>query len=187
MTTIRLARPGRGEIIAMIHELAAFENAADECTVTELHITAALFGTMQRVASCLSGRGRRRHRRHGLQWFATSPPGTVAGIHLEDLYVREEFRKRLARPLLSTLARECVHLRTQPAPVGQCWRGTATRYSYTTRLAANNFQVDRIIASRAQTGRTGRRSSVNPRLVCVHGGPEVQNLTASAQSTALDV
>ena len=93
MTTIRLAGPGtRPEIVAMIHELAAFENAADECTVAELHITAALFEDAA-VASCYLAE---------VDAIAPSPPWRcgfrnfstwdgVAGIHLEDLYVREEF------------------------------------------------------------------------------------------------
>lgn len=109
MTTIRLARPGdETEIVAMIHELAAFENAADECTVTELHITAALFGDAA-VASCYLAEVDGDVAAMAL-WFRNfSTWDGVAGIHLEDLYVREEFRKRgLARALLSTLAGECV-------------------------------------------------------------------------------
>ena len=43
--TIRPVQPGdEVEITAMIHELAAFEKAADECTVTEAQIRTALFG-----------------------------------------------------------------------------------------------------------------------------------------------
>ncbi len=109
MTTIRLARPGdEAEIVAMIHELAAFENASDECTVTELHITAALFGDAA-VASCYLTEVDGNVAAMAL-WFRNfSTWDGLAGIHLEDLYVREEFRKRgLARALLSTLARECV-------------------------------------------------------------------------------
>ena len=43
-------------------------------------------------------------------WFRNfSTWDGVAGIYLEDLYVRPAFRRRgLARTLLSTLARECV-------------------------------------------------------------------------------
>ena len=53
MTThIRLAQPGdEAEIVAMIQELAEFERASDECTVTESLITAALFGDKP-TASC---------------------------------------------------------------------------------------------------------------------------------------
>lgn len=108
-TNIRLARPGdEAEIVAMIQELAAFENAADECTVTELHITAALFGNSA-VASCHLVEVDGNIAAMAL-WFRNfSTWDGVAGIHLEDLYVRDEYRKRgLARALLSTLAHECV-------------------------------------------------------------------------------
>ena len=45
MTLIRRARPGdETEIVAMIRELAEFERAAEECTVTESQISTALFG-----------------------------------------------------------------------------------------------------------------------------------------------
>lgn len=106
---IRTARPGdEAEIVAMIHELAAFEHAADDCTVTETHITAALFG-QDAVASCHLAEVDGRIAAMAL-WFRNfSTWDGVAGIHLEDLIVREEFRRRgLARSLLATLARECV-------------------------------------------------------------------------------
>ena len=106
---IRTARPGdEAEIVAMIHELAAFEHAADDCTVTETHITAALFG-QDAVASCHLAEVDGRIAAMAL-WFRNfSTWDGVAGIHLEDLFVRPEFRRRgLARALLATLARECV-------------------------------------------------------------------------------
>lgn len=92
----------------MIRGLAEFENAADECTVTETQLTAALFADPPTawahvaevdgaVAACAL-------------WYRTfSTWDGVAGIYLEDLYVRPEFRRHgLAKALLSTLARECV-------------------------------------------------------------------------------
>ena len=106
---IRLARPGdESAIVAMIYELAAFENAVEQCTVTESHITAALFGP-EPSASC-----------HLVEvddepaavavWFRNfSTWDGAAGIYLEDLFVRERFRRRgLARALLATLAQVCV-------------------------------------------------------------------------------
>lgn len=108
-TNIRLARPGdEAEIFTMIHELAAFENAEDQCTVTELHLTAALFGDAA-VASCYLVEVEGAVAAMAL-WFRNfSTWDGVAGIHLEDLFVRDAYRKRgLARALLSTLARECV-------------------------------------------------------------------------------
>jgi GNAT superfamily N-acetyltransferase len=95
-------------ITAMIHELAAFENAADQCTVVETQISAALFGDIPTA--------------HGhvaevdgeiaamALWFVNfSTWDGVAGVYLEDLFVRPGFRRRgLARGLLAALAKECV-------------------------------------------------------------------------------
>jgi GNAT superfamily N-acetyltransferase len=106
---IRLARPGdEAEIVAMIRELAEFEHAADQCTVTESQITAALFGDSP-VGSChlveIDGEAAAV-----ALWFRTfSTWDGVAGIYLEDLFVRDKFRRRgLARTLLATLAKECI-------------------------------------------------------------------------------
>ena len=109
MTVIRRARPGdETEIVAMIGELAEFERAADECTVTENQISAALFGD-QPVGFChiadVDG-----HAAAIALWFRNfSTWDGVAGVYLEDLFVRPAFRRRgLARMMLATLARECV-------------------------------------------------------------------------------
>ena len=106
---IRIAEPGdEADIVAMIHELALFEEAPDECTVTESQITAALFGD-DPVASCHLAVVEGQTAAMAL-WFRNfSTWDGVAGIHLEDLFVREPFRRRgLARALLATLAHECV-------------------------------------------------------------------------------
>jgi GNAT superfamily N-acetyltransferase len=106
---IRRAAPqDAADITDMIHTLAEFEHAADQCTVTESQISTALFGDSPTV--------------HGhvaevdgeiaamALWFPNfSTWDGVAGIHLEDLFVRPRFRRRgLARALLAELARECV-------------------------------------------------------------------------------
>lgn len=108
-TTVRPARPGdEADLVDMIGELAAFENAADECTVTETQLTSALFGTpptawahMVEVDGAVAA---------GALWYRTfSTWDGVAGIYLEDLFVRPAFRRLgLAKALLATLARECV-------------------------------------------------------------------------------
>lgn len=106
---IRLARPGdEAEIVAMIYELAIFEKAPDDCTVTESQLTAALFGD-DAVASCHLVEIDDQVAAMAL-WFRNfSTWDGVAGIHLEDLFVRPRFRRRgLARTLLSTLAQVCV-------------------------------------------------------------------------------
>ena len=109
---IRPAGPGdEADIVAMIHELAEFERAVDQCTVTENQITAALFGTGDHtaVASCHLVEVDGAVAAMAL-WFPNfSTWDGVAGIHLEDLYVRPAFRRRgLARALLATLAGICV-------------------------------------------------------------------------------
>jgi GNAT superfamily N-acetyltransferase len=108
-TVIRRARPGdEAELTAMVHELAEFEHAADQCTVTESQLNTALFGDAPTAwahiaevdgepAACAL-------------WYRTfSTWDGVAGIYLEDLFVRPGFRRHgLARALLATLARECA-------------------------------------------------------------------------------
>ena len=108
-TLIRLAEPGdESEIVAMIYELASFERALDECTVTESQITAALFGSAAH-ASCHIAEVDGEVAAMALWFRDFSTWDGVAGIHLEDLFVREQFRRRgLARALLATLAGECV-------------------------------------------------------------------------------
>ena len=104
-TIIRRVEPGdEAELTAMIHELAEFERAGRECTVTESQLRNALFGDQPTVhghiaevdgeaAACAL-------------WFRNfSTWDGVAGIYLEDLYVRPDFRRLgLARALLATLA-----------------------------------------------------------------------------------
>ena len=109
MTLIRRARPGdEAEIVAMVRELAEFERAADECTVTEKQIATALFGA-DPVGSCHIAEVDGQPAAIAV-WFRNfSTWDGVAGIYLEDLFVRPAFRRRgLARAMLATLARECV-------------------------------------------------------------------------------
>ncbi|MGV0715245.1 GNAT family N-acetyltransferase [Mycolicibacterium sp. XJ662] len=106
---IRRVRPGdEAELTAMIHELAAFEHASDECTVTESQVYAALFGDAPVVFGHLAEVDGEVAAE--ALWFRNfSTWDGVAGIYLEDLYVRPQFRRRgLARKLLAALARECV-------------------------------------------------------------------------------
>lgn len=108
-TQIRPARPGdEAEIVAMIRELAEFERAADQCTVVESQITAALFGD-DPVGFCHLAEVDGEAAAVALWYRNFSTWDGVAGVYLEDLFVREKFRRRgLARAMLATLARECV-------------------------------------------------------------------------------
>ncbi len=106
---IRRAVPAdAAAITAMIHELAGFEGAAELCTVTERQLSTALFGdlvTLRGHVAEVDG-----HVGAIALWFTNfSTWDGVAGLHLEDLYVRPDFRRRgLARMLLAALARECL-------------------------------------------------------------------------------
>ena len=106
---VRRAAPQDAAAIAdMIHALAEFERTADQCMVTETQIAAALFDEVPTVYG------------HVVEvdgeiaamalWFLNySTWDGVAGIYLEDLFVRPGFRRRgLARALLAALASECL-------------------------------------------------------------------------------
>ncbi|OBI36853.1 GCN5 family acetyltransferase [Mycobacterium sp. E1386] len=107
--TIRRATPeDAAAITAMIHELAEFEHAAEHCTVTEKQIAAALFGAVPTVYGHVA-EVEREIAAMALWFLNFSTWDGVAGIYLEDLFVRPGFRRRgLARALLATLAAECV-------------------------------------------------------------------------------
>jgi GNAT superfamily N-acetyltransferase len=106
---IRRATPADAAAITeMIHELAEFEHAADQCTVSETRISTALFGnspTIHAHVAEVDGRVAAM-----ALWFLNfSTWDGVPGIYLEDLFVRPEFRRHgLARAMLSALARECI-------------------------------------------------------------------------------
>ncbi len=106
---IRRARPeDAAEIAGMIHALAEFERAAEQCTVTETQISAALFGHSPIVHGHVADVDGEVAAM--ALWFVNfSTWDGVAGIYLEDLFVRPGFRRRgLARALLAALARECL-------------------------------------------------------------------------------
>jgi ribosomal protein S18 acetylase RimI-like enzyme len=106
---IRPAQPGdEVELTAMIRELAEFERASADCTVTEKQLGEALFGAHPTVFGHLAEIDGQAAA--GALWFRNfSTWDGVAGIYLEDLYVRPQFRRRgLARKMLSILAKECV-------------------------------------------------------------------------------
>jgi GNAT superfamily N-acetyltransferase len=106
---IRRARPGdETELTAMIHELAEFEKAGHECTVTESQLGEALFGEQPTVYGHIAEVDGKAAA--GALWFKNfSTWDGVAGVYLEDLFVRPQFRRRgLARKMLAQLARECI-------------------------------------------------------------------------------
>ena len=125
--TLRPATPADvPAILALIRELAEYEREPQAAVATEAMLHEALFGRGQGYGG--DGRGRTCEaimadwrdsgaaadrggaRVVGFALFFTNFSTWLgrAGIYLEDLYVRPDFRRRgLARKLLSTLAAEC--------------------------------------------------------------------------------
>src|SRR5271155_1641739 len=108
-TRTRRATPAdAAAITAMIHGLADFERAADQCTVNEKQISTALF-TEPTTLRAHVGEVDGEVAAMALWFLNFSTWDGVDGIHLEDLYVRSRFRRLgLARGLLAALAQECV-------------------------------------------------------------------------------
>jgi GNAT superfamily N-acetyltransferase len=95
-------------VVGLVHELAAYERAAEDCALTAAQLHAALFGPAPAlfghvavvdgaVVGCAL-------------WFLNfSTWRGVHGIYLEDLYVRPQHRGAgLGRALLARLAAVCV-------------------------------------------------------------------------------
>jgi GNAT superfamily N-acetyltransferase len=95
-------------VVAMVHELAAYERAPGECQLTAAQLRAALFGPSPALFCHVAAVG---PEVVGFAlWFLNfSTWRGVHGIYLEDLYVRPAFRGGgVGRALLAELAAECV-------------------------------------------------------------------------------
>lgn len=108
MTLIRTCREADlGVVVAMVHELAEYERAPEECTLTVAQLrealfapSPALFGHVAEVDGEVVG--------FALWFLNFSTWRGTHGIYLEDLYVRPAHRGAgLGRALLADLAAEC--------------------------------------------------------------------------------
>jgi GNAT superfamily N-acetyltransferase len=109
---IRRARPEDvPEILAMVRELADYENAVDEVIATEPQFEAALFGPRPTVFAHVVEHESDGYRLGGFAlWFLNFSTWLGRnGVYLEDLYVRPDLRgSGYGKRLLSTLAQECL-------------------------------------------------------------------------------
>jgi GNAT superfamily N-acetyltransferase len=107
--TIRPARPDDvPAIVAMVHELAEFERAPEQCHLTDPQLHAALFAPQPALFGHVAVRSGDVVG-YALWFLNFSTWEGVHGIYLEDLYVRPSARGTGAgRLLLTTLARICV-------------------------------------------------------------------------------
>jgi GNAT superfamily N-acetyltransferase len=105
-------REARGEdvvaVVALVHELAAYEREPESCTLTEAQLHAALFGPAA-VAHCHVAEVDGEVVGCAIWFLNFSTWRGVAGIHLEDLFVRPAHRgSGLGRALLAALAGVCA-------------------------------------------------------------------------------
>ncbi len=107
--TIEPARPGdEKEIAELIMELAIYEEAPEKCLATPENIRQQLFG-QQPVAYAYMVRVEEKVAGFALYFLSFSTWLARPGLHLEDLYVRPEFRKRgIGGALLKKLAGICI-------------------------------------------------------------------------------
>lgn len=80
-------------IAQMVSELAAYENLLDEVTATPSQIHEALFGSSPQAHAILAERGREPVGM-AVFFFNFSTFRASPGLYLEDLYVKEAFRRR---------------------------------------------------------------------------------------------
>ncbi|MFD6881554.1 GNAT family N-acetyltransferase [Rhodococcus sp. NPDC060084] len=107
---IRRVRPDDVDAVTgLIYDLAEYEKARHECTVTTEQIRSALFGPEPSVFGHVAEEADGTVVGVAL-WFRNfSTWDGVHGVYLEDLYVRPEHRGAgHGRALLSALAHECV-------------------------------------------------------------------------------
>lgn len=106
-------RPARHDdvpaVVSMVHELADFERAADECHLTEEQLRVALFGPAPALFGHVAVGPDDVPLGFALWFLNFSTWAGGHGIYLEDLYVRPEARGSGAgADLLATLAAICV-------------------------------------------------------------------------------
>ncbi|WP_422736738.1 GNAT family N-acetyltransferase [Micromonospora sp. WMMD729] len=108
--TIRPVRPEDvPAVVAMVHELAAYERAPDQCHLTEEQLTSALFATAPALFGHVAVDEHDAPLGFALWFLNFSTWAGVHGIYLEDLYVSPAARGTGAgRLLLATLADICV-------------------------------------------------------------------------------
>jgi GNAT superfamily N-acetyltransferase len=108
MAVRRVQEPDLDAVVALVHELAGYEEASQQCRLTAGQLHVALFSAQPALFGHIAEHG---GEVTGVAlWFLNfSTWDGEHGIYLEDLFVRPEHRgKGLGRELLAALAAECL-------------------------------------------------------------------------------
>ncbi|GAA2507197.1 GNAT family N-acetyltransferase [Winogradskya humida] len=160
LTTIRPAhRDDVPAVVAMVHELAAFEREPQACHLTEKQLESALFGPQPALfAHVAVGED---NTPYGMAlWFLNfSTWEGEHGIYLEDLYVRPQHRSTGAgAALVAELARICVERGYQRMDwVMLDWNPAASFYAQLGAEPSRNWVPYRLTGS--ALGRLAERAS----------------------------
>ena len=108
-----VVRPARPEdvpaVVSMVHELAEYERAPEQCHLTEAQLHAGLFAAQPAVYVHVAELPDGEVVGFALWFLSYSTWEGVHGIYLEDLYVKPSARGTGAgRALLTRLAELCV-------------------------------------------------------------------------------
>ncbi len=87
MTVRPVAERDVETVVAMVHELAAYERAPEQCRLTVQQLRSALFGERPALFGHVAEAGGAVVR-FALWFLNYSTWDGVHGLHLEDLYVR---------------------------------------------------------------------------------------------------
>lgn len=82
------------ELVAMIRELAEYEQLSDQCAITEPDLTRTLFGPGAIIHDSVVEDGDGGLAGHALWYITFSTFLGKTGIWLEDLYVRPDHRRQ---------------------------------------------------------------------------------------------
>ena len=108
--SVRPVRPGDvPAVVALVRELADYEESLDEVRLTEEQLTACLFGDCPALFGHVAEASDGTVVGMALWFLNFSPWRGTHGVYLEDLYVQPRHRGTgLGRELLRTLAAVCV-------------------------------------------------------------------------------
>lgn len=101
----KITRTDLASVVGLLREFAAFEDLSDYCTVTEERLSAAMFGESAVLEGLLATEGETAVA-SALFYPNFSSFRGERGMHLEDIFIKSEYRKHgLGEAMLKEIAR----------------------------------------------------------------------------------